>query len=143
MTDLNTLTFDDLVDEFRELDDRDAELERLLELGESLPTFPDEHRTEQNRVHGCLSQAWVVPGLTAGESPRLTVQADSDSLIVAGVIAVLKVLFQGLTATDAAGLDVRAALARLGLERHLSPQRRNGLYGIVRRIQDFARTAAG
>jgi cysteine desulfuration protein SufE len=144
MTDLNTLTFEDLVDEFRELDDRDAELERLLELGESLPPFPDEHRTEQNRVHGCLSQAWVVPGLSAGEPPRLTVQADSDSLIVAGVIAVLKVLFQGRTAADAAGLDVRQALARLGLERHLSPQRRNGLYGIVRRIQDFAReTAAG
>jgi len=141
MTDLNTLTFEDLVDEFRELDDRDAELERLLELGESLPPFPDEHRTEQNRVHGCLSQAWVVPGLSAGESPRLTVQADSDSLIVAGVIAVLKVLFQGRTAADAAALDVRAALARLGLERHLSPQRRNGLYGIVRRIQDFARHA--
>jgi cysteine desulfuration protein SufE len=139
MTDLNTLTFEDLVDEFRELDDRDAEFERLLELGESLPHFPDEHRTEQNRVHGCLSQAWVVPGLSTGESPRLTVQADSDSLIVAGVIAVLKVLFQGRTAADAAALDVRAALARLGLERHLSPQRRNGLYGIVRRIQDFAR----
>jgi cysteine desulfuration protein SufE len=142
MTDLNTLTFEDLVTEFRELDDRDAELERLLELGESLPPFPDEHRIEPNRVHGCLSQAWVVPGLSSDQPPRLTVEADSDSLIVAGVIAVLKVLFQGRTAADAAGLDVRQELARLGLERHLSPQRRNGLYGIVRRIQDFARQTA-
>ena len=81
-------------------------------------------------------------GVVGRAAPRLTVQADSDSLIVAGVIAVLKVLFQGHTAADAAALDVRQALARLGLERHLSPQRRNGLYGIVRRIQDFARTAA-
>jgi len=139
MTDLNTLTFDDLVEEFRELDDRDAELERLLELGESLPPFPAEAKTEANRVHGCLSQAWVAPSFTAGQPPLLRVQADSDSLIVAGVIAVLQVLFQGRTAADAAGLDVREALTRIGLERHLSPQRRNGLYGIVRRIQEFAR----
>jgi len=78
-----------------------------------------------------------------GVAPDCDRIADSDSLIVAGVIAVLKVLFQGCTAADAAALDVRQALARLCLERHLSPQRRNGLYGIVRRIQDFAREAAG
>lgn len=145
MTDLNTLTFDDLVEEFRELDDRDAELERLLELGESLPEFPAGEKTEANRVHGCLSQAWVAPAFTDEQPPRLRVQADSDSLIVAGVIAVLRVMFQGLTAAEAASLDVRGALARIGLERHLSPQRRNGLYGIVRRIQEFARhrVAAG
>jgi cysteine desulfuration protein SufE len=143
MTDLNTLTFDDLVEEFRELDDRDAELERLLELGESLPEFPAGEKTEANRVHGCLSQAWVAPAFTDEQPPRLRVQADSDSLIVAGVIAVLRVMFQGLTAAEAASLDVRGALARIGLERHLSPQRRNGLYGIVRRIQEFARHRVG
>jgi cysteine desulfuration protein SufE len=52
-------------------------------------------------------------------------------------------MFQGLTAAEAASLDVRGALARIGLERHLSPQRRNGLYGIVRRIQEFARHRVG
>ncbi|MCY2967104.1 MAG: SufE family protein [Planctomycetota bacterium] len=142
MTDLLKTRFEDLVSEFRELDDRDAELELLLELGGSLPPFPEAKRTEENKVHGCLSQAWVVPSLTEEAPHTLRLEADSDSQIVAGLIAVLIVLFNGRTPTEAATLDARGALKEIGLERHLSPQRRNGLYGMLRRVQAFAKAFA-
>lgn len=136
--DLAATSFDQLVQEFRDIDDREAELEFLLELGQQLPEFPNADRNEENRVHGCLSQAWVKPRLDQSEPPRLIVEAASDSLIVGGIIAVLKVLFTGKTAAEAAAINVRNELGRIGLERHLSPQRRNGLYGMVKRIQAFA-----
>ncbi|MFN9270509.1 MAG: SufE family protein [Planctomycetaceae bacterium] len=143
MFDLQNITYPQLVEEFRALGDRDAELELLLELGDSLPEFPQADKTEENRIHGCLSQAWVVPELdgVAQSAPVLKLRAGSDSQIVSGLIAVLLVLFRERAVGEAATLDARAALAQIGLERHLSPQRRNGLYGLLKRIQGFARMA--
>jgi cysteine desulfuration protein SufE len=85
----------------------------------------------------------VVPELdgVAQSAPVLKLRAGSDSQIVSGLIAVLLVLFRERSVGEAATLDARAALAQIGLERHLSPQRRNGLYGLLKRIQGFARMA--
>jgi len=143
MFDLQTISYPQLVEEFRALGDRDAELELLLELGDSVPEFPALDQTEENRIHGCLSQAWVVPEVcvTNRACPVLKLRAGSDSQIVSGLIAVLLVMFRDCPLGEAATLDARARLAEIGLERHLSPQRRNGLYGLLKRIQGFARMA--
>jgi cysteine desulfuration protein SufE len=116
MFDLQNITYPQLVEEFRALGDRDAELELLLELGDSLPEFPQADKTEENRIHGCLSQAWVVPELDgmAQSAPVLKLRAGSDSQIVSGLIAVLLVLFRERAVGEAATSMREPRWPRLG-----------------------------
>ena len=77
-----------------------------------------------------------------GDPPLIEFVANSDAMIVNGLIAVLTILYSGHTPQEVLDIDARELFARLGLERHLSSQRRNGLYGMVERIRLLAREAA-
>jgi cysteine desulfuration protein SufE len=98
---------------------------------------------EANRVLGCQSSVWMVADLDqSGPEPRLAIRAESDSLFVSGLIAIVLLLFDGKTSGEILEADPDALFERLDLQRHLSSQRRNGLNGMVQRIRSLAAHAA-
>ena len=128
---------DDLLEEFEELESWEDRCELLIDLGFELPEFPEEKRTEPNRVHGCQSNVWMV--LDKTDDGSIQIVADSDAMLVRGLIGVLLAVYSGKSAEGILETDVRGVFSRIGLDRHLSPARRNGVNGMVQRIQDFAR----
>jgi cysteine desulfuration protein SufE len=146
MTDAPTMiapamSFDELKENFDLFDDWEDRYRYLIDLGRKLPHFPDGARTEANKVRGCMSQVWMVPGHPAGDARRFAFAADSDAYIVKGLIAVLGTLFSGRTPEEIAAVDPDAAFRALGLDQHLSPSRRNGLVSMVAKIKGYARAA--
>ena len=125
------MTLDHIFEEFADLDPEDQS-QYLLELGDDIPAFPDDARTEGNRVHGCQSQVWLIIDSTgAGEDAILTITADSDSNIVRGLIAILQAAYNGKSAREIVAYDILSVFQKLNLRQHITPQRRNGLRGMV------------
>ena len=131
------MTLDELIEEFEELADWDDQCDYLIDLGHELPKLLDAAKVEENRVHGCQSNVWLVAKVIEPDS-TLTFVANSDAIIVNGLIAVLTIMYSGRSAGEVLKIDARAVFAQLGLERHLSSQRRNGLFGMVERIRQIA-----
>jgi len=138
-----TSTIDELVSDFSLLEEWEDRYRYVIELGRDLDTLPESDRTPDNKVQGCVSQVWIkteVKGANGG-APRLVFHGDSDAHIVRGLIAILFLLFSGRTADEILACDAPGSLARLGLDEHLTPQRSNGLFAMVKRIQSDARAA--
>jgi len=136
-TDLNA-EIDALIDEFDVLGDWEERYHYLIEMGQALPDFSEDDRTDETRVKGCVSQVWLV--LDDGVNRVLKVRGDSDAHIVKGLVALMIRLYDGRSPRDALSIDPKSVLGRIGLSEHLSPQRSNGLISMVRRIQAEARS---
>ena len=133
------LTLDEVFEEFTDLDKQDQSL-YLLELGDDLPKLPDAARTDENKVHGCQSQVWLITEILGDdEAAKFNIVADSDSIIVRGLIAILEAAYNGKSAREILKYDIDAVFLRLDLQQHISPQRRNGLRGMVDRIMKLPR----
>lgn len=131
-------TLDEIFTEFLDLDPVDQN-QYLMELGYDLPAFPEESRTETNRVHGCQSQVWLITRpSSADRDATFTIVADSDSNIIKGLLAILQAAYNGKTAKQISEYDILSVFRKLDLERHITPQRRNGLRGMVERILTLA-----
>ena len=128
----------DLLQEFAEFPDWDERYAFIVELGRQLPPINPALQTAENRVHGCMSTVWLVARATQNGEPHLEIIADSDSLIVKGLIVILLSLFSGRPLAEVVTADVEAVFQQLGLAQHLSPNRRNGLYSMVKRIKTLA-----
>lgn len=137
------MTIDDITENFSFLDDWDDRYRYVIELGRSLPPFPEEARTEANKVQGCASQVWLTSRIERnGENgPVMTFLADSDAHIVRGLIAILLVLYSGKPAREILSTDALAVFDKLGLRENLTPQRSNGLRSMVERIRFHANAA--
>ncbi len=120
---------------FELLGDWEERYAYLIDLGRNLPTMPQELKTEETKVKGCTSQVWMVPKVEAG---RYSFLADSDALIVKGLIGVLLAAYNDKTPEEIGAVDIESAFQEMGLEQHLSPNRRNGFYAMVERIRGFA-----
>ncbi len=131
--------FERIVEDFQFLDDWQDRYGYIIDLGKALPVLEDALRVPATKVHGCASQVWMVAEI-APESPdrAFRFRADSDAIIVRGLIAVLGALYNGTALTAVAQVDARSELARLDLDNHLSAQRSNGLRSMVARIQTLA-----
>lgn len=129
------MNIEELVDNFGFLEDWEDRYAYLIDLGAQLPPMDAALKTEQSKVKGCMSQVWMILGWDA--AGRLTFIADSDAQIVRGLIAVLRVIFAEKTAEEIAQVDVEKTFARLGLDQHLSPNRRNGFFSMVERVRGF------
>ena len=126
---------DAIVDEFSFFGDWTERYQYLIDLGRKLPAFPEEWKTEENKVHGCQSQVWLV---ASGDATRMEFNATSDSAIVSGLIALLLRVYSGRSAKDIVETPPRF-VESIGLQKHLSPTRNNGLAAMFKTIQDFAR----
>jgi cysteine desulfuration protein SufE len=136
--------FEDLADTFEFLDDWEDRYRHVIEIGRAMPPLDPALRVPATKVDGCASQVWIVPQIDGqGPQARFDFMGDSDAMIVRGLIAVLHTLYAGRPVAEVATLDAQAALARLGLNDHLSAQRSNGLRAMVARIRESAATAAG
>lgn len=124
----------EIVDHFALLSDWEDKYRLIIDLGRKLPPFPEEHRTESNKVKGCQSQVWFHPRL---EGNRVVFDADSDAAIVRGLIAILLKTF-----SDAPPKEILHAstdfLREMGLGEHLSPTRSNGLAAMIKQIKYYA-----
>jgi cysteine desulfuration protein SufE len=138
-----TSTIDELVSDFSLLEEWEDRYRYVIELGRDLQPLTESERTPDNKVQGCVSQVWIKTqvGGANGGAPVLVFYGDSDAHIVRGLIAILFRLFSGRSAEEILACDAPAALARLGLDEHLTPQRSNGLFAMVKRIQSDARSA--
>jgi cysteine desulfuration protein SufE len=138
------LSIEQLNENFALFDDWEDRYRYLIDLGRKLPPLPDELKTEVQKVRGCMSQVWMVPGHPVGAAGqpdlgKFAFAADSDAHIVKGLIAVLGVLFSGKTPAEIAAIDTDAAFRTLGLDQHISPSRRNGLVSMVEKIKGYAK----
>ena len=125
--------YDMIAESFSLLEDWDDRYAYLIDLGKALPDYPAAARTDAHKVDGCTSQVWIVT--TRDAQGRLSMIADSDALIVRGLIAVLMAVYNGTTAEEAGGIDIQTLFAELGLSTHLSPNRRNGFFAMVERVR--------
>ena len=127
-----------IVEEFSFFSDWTERYQYLIDLGRKLPPLPEELKTEANKVHGCQSQVWLV---ASDDAERLEFRAISDSAIVSGLIALLLRVYSGRSAHEILDTEPRFIEA-IGLAKHLSPTRSNGLAAMFKRIQDEARARA-
>ncbi len=133
-------SFDDIVADFAFLDDWDDRYKYLIDLGRSLPPYPEEKRDDAHKVRGCASQVWLEVSTVDG---RLAFAGDSDAHIVKGLVAVLLSLYSRKTPQEILAIDPQQALAPLDLAAHLTPQRSNGLASMISRIRATANETAG
>lgn len=129
-------SLDELRDELDFLDDDRDRCDYLIDLGFELPQLPEEQRTEDNRVRGCQSNVWLVGEMSPVS--RLEFVATSDAMFVNGLIVVLRALLYGKSAAEVAAIDLPRELEALGLDDLVTPQRKNGLFGMVQRLQAIA-----
>ena len=124
-------------DEFAFFGDWSERYQYLIDLGRKLPPFPVEWKTEEHRLRGCQSMVWIVPN---GDARRLDFQAISDSAIVSGLIFLALRVYSGRSAAEilATAPDY---IADIGLARHLSPTRSNGLASLLAFIRETAANA--
>ena len=130
-------TTDELLEAFEDIQEWDERYDYIIDLGRELPELAAEQQTKENIVEGCMSTVWLVTEGCGADSP-VSIQADSDSIIVKGLIVVMLSYFLGKTAAEIVQSDVSEYLAKLGLNQHLSPQRRNGLFAMIKRLKGQA-----
>ena len=128
-------TLAELVEEFDLLGDWEGRIEYVIELGKGLQPLPEEARVEANKVPGCAAQVWLN---SRRDGDILFFDADSDSALSKGNIALLLKLYSGRKADEILAFDAKAALDRLGLPSALTRQRANGLNSMVGRIREAA-----
>ena len=134
MTDIQTIK-----DDFAFLYDWEDRYRHVIDMGKAMDPLDDALRTPATKVEGCASQVWLHPVVEDG---RFRFDGDSDALIVRGLIAVLRALYNGLPVAEVPKVDAGGELARLSLQDHLSAQRSNGLRAMIGRIRETAAAAA-
>jgi len=125
---------DEIIDEFGETDDWMDRYQMLIDMGEELAPLDEKYKTEQNLIDGCQSRVWLQADLTDG---RVVFQAESDALIVKGMVALLLRVLSGQRPDDIAHADLYF-IDRIGLSSHLSPTRSNGLLAMVKQMRMYA-----
>lgn len=124
--------FEDIAETFDFLDDWEDRYRHVIDLGKAMPPLDDALKTPATKVDGCASQVWL---FSTPQNGTYHFDGDSDAIIVRGLIAVLRALYNGVPLTEIASIDAHAELARLGLHDHLSQQRSNGVRAMIERIQ--------
>ena len=125
---------DEIIDEFSMVDDWLDRYTMLIDYGKDLPPLPAELRTPQNMIDGCQSQVWFTAELRDG---CVFYQADSDALLVKGIVALLLRVLSGQPAKQIVDADLYF-IERIGLKEHLSPTRSNGLNAMLHQMRLYA-----
>lgn len=125
---------DEVIEEFAGFDDWMDKYQMLIDLGNDLEALPEQYKTEQNLIDGCQSRVWIYCEHRDG---LLFFKAESDALIVKGIIALLIRVLSGHTPQEI--IDTKLYfIDEIGLRDHLSPTRSNGLLAMVKQIRMYA-----
>jgi cysteine desulfuration protein SufE len=127
-------THEKLVKEFEEMSDWEEKYKHIIKLGRELPEFNEDYRSEKNKIEGCQSQVWMNARL---ENNKMIIEADSDAMIVKGLIAVLIKAYSGFSPDEILSV-APDFLQKIGIDKHLSPTRKNGLSAMLKQIQMYA-----
>jgi cysteine desulfurase/selenocysteine lyase len=133
----------EILDVFELFDDWSDRYQHLIDLGDKLPLMPEEFKTECTRVHGCQSVVFLSAREKPDEPGVIEFLADSDGGLVRGLIALLEQLYSGQRAEAILAFDIDGFFRKLGLDQHLSLNRRNGLASMVQRIRQHALALTG
>ena len=126
---------DEIIEEFAELEDWMDRYQLLIDMGEEQPPLSDNEKTDDNLIDGCQSRVWIVCQRNADHT--LAFRAESDALIVKGIVALVIRVLSGHTPQEI--LDAKLYfIDRIGLTEHLSPTRSNGLLAMIRQIRHYA-----
>ncbi|MBR2360621.1 MAG: SufE family protein [Bacteroidaceae bacterium] len=125
---------DEVIEEFSELDDWMDRYQLLIDLGNEQAPLEEQYKTEQNLIEGCQSRVWLQADYADG---LVHFQAESDALIVKGIISLLIQVVSGHTPDEILESDLYF-IERIGLKEHLSPTRSNGLLAMVKQMRMYA-----
>ncbi len=125
---------DEVIEEFADFTDWMDRYQLLIDLGNELQPLAPEYKTESNLIDGCQSRVWLQADYDGG---LITLTADSDALIVKGIIALLIRVLSGHTPQEILDADLYF-IDRIGLKDHLSPTRSNGLLAMIKQIRVYA-----
>ena len=125
---------DEIIEEFADFDDWMDRYQLLIDLGSSQPPLDDKYKTEQNLIDGCQSRVWLQADMVDG---LLHFQAESDALIVKGIVALLVRVLSDHTPAEILAADLYF-IDRIGLREHLSPTRSNGLLAMLKQMKLYA-----
>lgn len=124
-----------IIQEFQALPDWEARYTRLIEKGRRLPELPADKKTPESLVKGCQSQVWLHASLTP--DLRIDLQADSDALLVRGLVSLLLDVYRGMTPREILNSSPDF-LKEIGFDTNLSPSRTNGLSAMLKQIRNYA-----
>ena len=133
-----TAAFEEIVADFEFLEDWEDRYRYVIDQGKAMEPLPEALKVPATKVDGCASQVWLHPQI---ENGVFSFDGESDAMIVRGLIAVLRALYNGVPVTEVPGIDAGGELSRLGLHDHLSAQRSNGLRAMILRIREVALAA--
>ncbi|MBP5619732.1 MAG: SufE family protein [Bacteroidaceae bacterium] len=126
---------DEIIEEFSAFDDWMDKYQLLIDTGSDQEPLPEKYKTEQNLIDGCQSRVWLQADMT--EEGLLHFQAESDALIVKGIIALLVRVLSDHTPQEILDADLYF-IERIGLREHLSPTRSNGLLAMLKQMKMYA-----
>lgn len=126
---------DEIIEEFSEIDDWMDRYGYIIDLGNQLPPIDEKFKTPQYLIEGCQSRVWINAELNA--DGNVTFEADSDAIIVKGIIALLIKVLNNQKPADILNADLYF-IDRIGLSEHLSPTRSNGLLAMVKQMKAYA-----
>ncbi|MBQ0089192.1 MAG: SufE family protein [Prevotellaceae bacterium] len=129
---------DEIIEEFSELDDWMDRYQMLIDLGGEQEPLPDSDKVESNLLAGCQSRVWLICEEKEG---KLFFRAESDALIVKGIVTLLIKVFNAQTPQDILDAEIYF-IEKIGLSEHLSPTRSNGLLAMLKQIKYFALVAS-
>ncbi|WP_353197972.1 SufE family protein [Sandarakinorhabdus sp.] len=132
--------FADVEAEFDAFDDWDDRYRLIIALGQALPAMDPALKTDATKVRGCASQVWLHP---SRDGDVLRFAADSDAAIVKGLVALVLMLADGRRPAEIDAAAIKSRLDGLGLAKHLSSNRTQGLASMIGRIEALARAADG
>ncbi len=124
----------EVVEEFEDFTDWMDKYQMLIDLGNELDVLNEKYKNDSNLIDGCQSRVWLQCDLVDG---KLQFTADSDALIVKGIIALLIQVLSGHTPTEILDADLYF-IDKIGLKDHLSPTRSNGLLAMIKQIKSYA-----
>lgn len=125
---------DEVIEEFADFDDWMDRYQLLIDLGSEQEPLADEYKTESNLIDGCQSRVWLQADYADG---RIHFMAESDALIVKGIVALLIRVLNDQTPQDILDADLYF-IERIGLKEHLSPTRSNGLLAMLKQMKLYA-----
>ena len=125
---------DEIIEEFSDFEDWMDKYQLLIDLGSDQPPLEEKYKNEQNLIDGCQSRVWLQADIVDG---KLHFQAESDALIVKGIVALLIRVLSDHTPQEILDTDLYF-IERIGLSEHLSPTRSNGLLAMIKQMKMYA-----